>query len=63
MKTVMVKRTQTCPYCGDSHSVMIPFHEYWAWERGAPIEQAMKSLTYCELEEIATKICPDCQRK
>lgn len=63
MEAVMIKRTQTCPSCGKSHSVMVPFEEYWAWECGAPMEQAMKSLTYCELKQIATKVCPDCQKE
>ena len=63
METVMIKRTQTCPFCGKPHSIMIPFSEYWAWECGAPMEQAMKSLTYCEQKQISTKVCPDCQKE
>jgi hypothetical protein len=42
---------------------MVPFSEYWAWECGAPMEQALQSLTYCELKQIATKVCPDCQKE
>lgn len=50
-----------CPFCGDQHFVEVPLEELEAYEAGALAQEAFKSLSATEREQIISHICPECQ--
>lgn len=50
-----------CPFCGDYHYVEVPLEELEAYEAGALAQDAFKSLSATEREQIISRICPECQ--
>lgn len=52
-----------CPFCGKPHFVFVPVEELKAYENGALAQNAFKSLTATEREQIISQICPECQEK
>lgn len=49
-----------CPFCGTEHSVQVLESEYNAWNAGAMAQDAFKSLTSDEREQIISHLCPKC---
>lgn len=61
MKKTMVIREFTCPLCGKTHFVQFDYEEFKKWERGKSAQEAFRSLTSTEREQIISHICPSCQ--
>ena len=51
-----------CPFCGDTHFVEVPLEELEAYEAGALAQNAFRSLSATEREQIISHICPECQK-
>lgn len=52
-----------CPFCGVEHFVFVPVEEFAEYEAGALAQNAFKSLSATEREQIISHICPECQEK
>lgn len=52
-----------CPFCGVQHFVFVPVEELAEYEAGALAQDAFKSLSAEEREQIISSICPDCQEE
>jgi hypothetical protein len=50
----------TCPFCGEEHSVDVNADDYFAWIAGDLIQDAFPYLAPDEREIIQTGICPTC---
>lgn len=53
----------TCPLCGETHSVVVDFDEFCAWQSGELIQVAMPNLTPTKREQLISEWCPECQKK
>lgn len=53
--------TLTCPICLAIHTVVVREDELNAYEAGAMAQDAFKSLSATEREQIISRICPTCQ--
>lgn len=51
----------TCPFCGNTHSVMVNMDAYGDWLGGELIQYAMPDLTPTEREQLISNLCPKCQ--
>lgn len=54
---------KTCPICSQVASVEVPLAEFEAYQRGALIQDALKSLTSAEREVVKSGIHSDCWDK
>lgn len=52
-----------CPFCGVQHFVFVPVEEFAEYEAGALAQDAFKSLSAAEREQIISSICPECQEE
>lgn len=61
--TTLIVLELDCPFCGKTHYVETTLEELEAYEAGALAQDAFKSLSATEREQIISNLCPDCQRK
>ena len=62
MKTIttpLVLET-TCPFCGESHSIIVDTYDYFDWIDGELVQNAFPYLSVDEREMVKTGICPTC---
>lgn len=50
-----------CPFCGAIHTVEVNSGEFYEWQDGARIQEAMPHLSPTEREQLISGLCPDCQ--
>lgn len=54
----------TCPFCGETHIVVVDTIDYIAWENGNVLAQnAFPYLSADEREMLISGICPQCWEK
>ena len=56
----MLNVVTTCPVCGTSHDVDVPYQGYMNWRNGMLIQQAMPELSATLREMLITGICGTC---
>lgn len=56
--TIFVGRA--CPFCGNYHGVQVSEADYYAWQDGKLIQNAMPYLSADDREILMTGICPEC---
>lgn len=52
-----------CPFCGKAHEVECNEEDYFDWQDGELIQNAMPYLSAQEREYLITGICEDCWNK
>lgn len=59
----MLRFYKMCPICGHEHSYALDatIEQYYAWQHGALIQDAMPELPPDEREVLMTGMCFDCQ--
>ena len=60
---MMIELVFICPWCGEEHTVSVPFEEWLAYSDGELAQNAFKSLNATEREQIISHTCPDCQKQ
>lgn len=52
--------TTVCPFCGESHDVLVNEDDYYDWKDGKLAQDAFPYLPADEREMLISGICPDC---
>lgn len=50
----------TCPICGKEVEIEVKSEDYFYWQQGAVIQDAMPYLTPQEREMLISGVCPTC---
>ena len=53
----------TCPFCGETRSIMVYEDDYAAWQQGALTQVAFPYLCAEDRESLISGICPHCWDK
>lgn len=51
----------TCPSCGETHSVEVDYRDFISYKNGTPAGEAFPYLTESEREQITLHLCSVCQ--
>lgn len=57
---MLAVETPVCAMCGKSGIVMVPEHEYRDWKAGALAQNALRSLSTDDREQLMTGTHPAC---
>lgn len=52
-----------CPFCGEYHEVEVSEADFYAWQGGELIQNAMPYLSADDREILISGICPSCWEK
>ena len=50
----------TCRFCGTTHTLTVDINDYFDWQNGKHIQDAMPYLTPAERELLISQTCQDC---
>ena len=53
----------TCPFCGDTTSVVVDAAGFVAWQSGELVQNALPNLSADDREVLISGICPPCWDK
>ncbi len=53
----------TCRFCGTTHTMTVYIDDYFDWQEGTHIQEAMPYLTPAERELLISQTCQDCWDK
>jgi hypothetical protein len=53
----------TCPFCGDTTSVVVDAAGFVAWQSGELVQNALPNLSADDREVLISGICTDCWDK
>lgn len=53
----------TCRFCGTTHTLTVDINDYFNWQEGTLIQEAMPYLTPAERELLISHTCQDCWDK
>jgi hypothetical protein len=56
----MITLTTICPFCGQTHEVLVFEDDYDAWQGGARAQDVFFYLSANEREMLISGICPKC---
>ena len=56
----MITLTTICPFCGQTHEVLVYEDDFLAWQDGARAQDAFPYLSAREREMLISGICPQC---
>lgn len=59
----MITVSATCPFCGRTTEVEVPFDGFVDWNEGVSIQDAMPRISAEVREVLISGICPKCQAK
>lgn len=59
----MITLTTTCPFCGQTHEVLVYEDDFFAWQGGKCAQDAFPYLSANERELLISGICPTCWDK
>lgn len=57
-----IKLEITCPFCHESHYVIVEENDYYAYSLGELAQNAFPYLSATEREQIISRMCPECQK-
>ena len=58
-----IKYTHHCGFCGESYTLIIPFEEYFAWEKGeGSVAKTIPSLTHSQHNQLLSNLCAHCEK-
>lgn len=58
----MVTISIDCPFCGNTHYVIVKEADYRRWQDGELVQKAFPYLSATEREQLISQICPNCQK-
>lgn len=58
----MMRVVNNCVFCGQYHEVRVPINGFYAWQKGAVIQNAMPEVSATDREFLISGICPVCQK-
>lgn len=53
----------TCRFCGTTHTLTVDINDYFNWQEGTHIQDAMPYLTPAERELLISQTCQTCWDK
>ena len=56
----MITLTTTCPFCGQTHEVLVYEDDFFAWRGGKCAQDAFPYLSADDREMLISGICPKC---
>ena len=56
----MITLTTTCPFCGQTHEVLVYEDDFFAWQGGKCAQDAFPYLSADDREMLISGICPKC---
>ena len=56
----MITLTTTCPFCGQTHEVLVYEDDFFAWQGGKCAQDAFPYLSTDDREMLISGICPKC---
>ena len=58
----MVTISIECPFCGDTHYVIVEEADFRKWQDGELVQRAFPYLSTTEREQLTSLACPNCQK-
>ena len=53
----------TCRFCGTTHTLTVDINDYFSWQEGTHVQDAMPYLTPAERELLISQTCQACWDK